>query len=283
MCLQADAQLMMAEKGKNTLVFKELMKSEVGIYLGDNEEINAQITEAFENYWTVTPYRLLTKDDYNQYQRDEHKFFISLLTLISSESEESSYFVLMNGLNKSSISFDQFICYVPVDRYYEYKFGNMMRRFDYMVSSMNDALQMVKDGTIPDTKKNNMEPGMAAMSKNAAVLKEKTLLIPREIINVGILDFKEMKSYLNKELFDKDAFEDYPYKYQIMPYSEIEEIEDLSKYCLLIPAGHPIAIYFTVYDMETKKVVLMTQANKIVTSQVKSSHIKKITEAINGE
>lgn len=245
-------------------------------------EFDAAFKAAIQRYWTATPFQFTTPDALEKIVSDEA---ISMLRIVETHGSRASIIteytylaVLLGGKNKMSrYTTDDIIGRARfwasgVEQYVK----ETDYRVDFLVKELNDQLLRKREEYA------GQKPGP---KENPALLKSKTLLVPKEPLAAQV-----SAPVTNKKMdaFTLDAWEGYQSAYKILPLADIKIIlADTSSanasYCLFLPQ---VGIYrtFNIYDLETRKLIYeFWVGNNKTNPPITKKDLAKLSQAVAGK
>lgn len=186
---------------------KQFMTSKTCVVLEQDQfsSYNVYIKEAVKEYWTLTPYQLITVQEFNKMRRDPAYSFI-VLTQTNYEKDKANtiynFLNLLQGKNVSKLGELPEICAIPLsfagedDYEYNYKFGAILQ-------FMQKHAQMISEDPSLTGRKY-----LKYYNTNIPKVKTKTILIKEEDLSADISTIDKIKAI-------------YPYDIQIVGEEEI--------------------------------------------------------------
>lgn len=195
---------------------------------------NAALEDALKAHWTLAPYRMLPRSEFDVAMRNRDAYYLEELTEIRTEgvtSTETKYLVLMRGnpkLDKRTNKADV-VSIFPLDIITEVNgIRDMQYRLMPFIKLMNDALIALKE---KKTKVKTIPKAMKFISKNLTQpesLANKTLLIreeslkPEDYKRQGIMvSLKEYMILMAPTKAEVEAAYNHPH--EIVEAGDIEE------------------------------------------------------------
>jgi hypothetical protein len=200
---------------------KQFMASKTCVVLEQDQfsSYNVFIKEAVKKYWTLTPYQLITVQEFNKMQRDPAYSFI-VLTQTNYEKDKANtlynFLNLLQGKNVSKLGELPEICAIPLsfagedDYEYNYKFGAIL------LFMQKHAKMIADDPSLTGRKY------LKYYNVNIPKVREKTLLIKEEDLSPEISTIEKIKAI-------------YPYKVEIVSEEDIvKAIQDKTPNTLIL-------------------------------------------------
>jgi len=186
---------------------KQFMASKTCVVLEQDQfsSYNVFIKEAVKKYWTLTPYQLITVQEFNKMRRDPAYSFI-VLTQTNYEKDKANtlynFLNLLQGKNVSKLGELPEICAIPLsfagedDYEYNYKFGailQFMQKHAQMISDdpsltgrkylkyYNDNIPKVRTRTIL-IKEEDLAPEISTIDKIKAIYPYDVKIVSEEEI-----------------------------------------------------------------------------------------------------
>jgi hypothetical protein len=187
-----------------------LFKKSTTYVVMDNDPLlgyNITVKAAIEKFWTITPYKYVTTDEFETMRKDKDKSFILLTKSTLTKDKQNTEYLYMNlimGDNVESINSMPEILILPLsytgveENSYVYKMGVMIRFAQEHVKAM-----MAADRPNPfrDLKYYN---------KNLKEIKKKTLLVEATDLAEEVNTIDKIKAI-------------YPYNVKIVTSTEVEK------------------------------------------------------------
>jgi hypothetical protein len=284
------------------------LNSTVLVVLKYSDSLNKKIKSSFEKYWTVTPYKFVNSN-YKDTLKTGAKIIYSVfdgnvvrvvqvnmerpgdLARGTPDSWPGYYLVPLDQQKKEQV--DLIAVRGPVNSFYfewtpESGFENTYYRVDYIVKSMNDGLQFLKFSG-----KKSMNDYEKQVNRKTATLKDRTLLIPAELIkeydiNRAILAQMSggfggkviaSKKPVMQSIITEKVLSEYKGKYKILPFAEIEKIAETDKapeYALFTPLINDLKFLF-IYTLDKKELIYIEK--DFMSQKVKEKDLKALNKA----
>ncbi len=186
---------------------KQFMASKTCVVLEQDQfsSYNVFIKEAVKKYWTLTPYQMISVQEFNKMRRDPAYSFI-VLTQTNYEKDKANtlynFLNLLQGKNVSKLGELPEICAIPLsfagedDYEYNYKFGAILQ-------FMQKHAQMISDDPSLTGRKY-----LKYYNENIPKVKNKTILIKEEDLAPEVSTIDKIKAI-------------YPYDVKIVSEEEI--------------------------------------------------------------
>jgi hypothetical protein len=269
---------------------QNLFTSTTKVALLGNEEYDAAIKNAVEQYWTITKVEYFNYADFvkNKMYKDKSSSFLlpfvyhyfddrfkaDDIRVWNFAGTDLWLSVVMGGRYEVARYSDySVIAYAPIDNYAnEMHMFNCSYRLGLMVKGMQDAIMTVKNKSMKAAPLNQLRNVLSEMSKKAGMLKTKTLLVNENLI--------KNQNFKDKFSLTDDALKAYKFNYKVVPQSEIEAaIRNKDKqYCYLCPVFYSNKSIF-INDLETGEVIYGTYAAKGL--DVTKDDISKLNAAVS--
>jgi len=298
------AQIQELAKAKN---YDETLNANLLVVLKYSDSMNLRLKEAFQKYWTVTPYSFVDKSykDSIRPLKGQRAYAVfegtivrvvqvNMETQIEKGTPTSWPGFYVAPLNQKKEPQVDLICARSAVNsfYYEWSkeggFENCYYRIDFIVKQANDILSYIKanrSGDRSDFRK--------YVNQKAVALREKTLLVPEELtkpydINKANLDLMEYglggrpvasKKPIMQQMLQADDLADYKGRVKILPYAEIARLStspQAKEYALFSPVVNDMKIVF-IYDLATKELIYTDET--FMGLKVKGKDFKELNKA----
>jgi len=242
---------------------------------------------AVNQYWKITPVKVLKPDEVEKYFGDENNYFITT-ALFQAKGAGGEHYYGYSPLNSniSSIAVIKGGKHNPqkhtmndpepiVVRGFLFNSTNGTKYNDngatglgYMVKRMNDEVNIINTKKLNPDRRKDLAILHSELCKNAKILKNKTLLI---------LDVDLVRK-MNVCTIPQRAIQVYKYTYKAVPLKEAMALlnSEPSKYCYF--AGGP---WVDIYDPETKSVIFVDYDTN-GTLGVSKKQFGRLNNAIDG-
>lgn len=232
--------------GSNSNEIMNLSNGNLFVVLSGDEKFDKLVQSSITNYWKHNKdFKAINASEIENLISDEKNYFISIMTygvgtsmiIGSGKNTGKQELVFFNGGKKklSAYSYGMMIATIPIILE-NIKF--CPSQTDYLIKSLSDGIQIVIDNKIEGLSGKVMYAVLKDLRKKTSLLKNKTLLIDKEII------------------INEDVLAKYKYKYKVLSSSEIASIVETNstEYCILSTGYYPFKQLF-IHDFESKEVV----------------------------
>lgn len=197
---------------------------------------NAEIKDAVDKYWKVTPVKYITVEEFNVMRNDpSYSFIVLTITNFSNDKSGSTYDFLNLLLGADVDELDQLpeFCAIPLcfsgapEEEYSYKLGLIIRFMEY------HAELVMKNPTLSALRY------LKYYNKNVPEIKDKTILVRQDDLAPEINTLERIAAH-------------YPYKVRIVDEEEIiRAIEEKQKDVLIVHKVGPEGVKRTGTCMKT--------------------------------
>ena len=200
---------------------EKFSKSVTCVVLEDNQFsfYNAEIKNAVNKYWKVTPVKYITETEFNVMRTDpSYSFIVLTITNFGNDKSGSAYdfLNLLLGADVDELNKLPEFCALPLsyagapEDEYSYKLGLIIRFMEY------HAAMVIKNPT------NSALRYLKYYNKNVPDIRNKTILVREEDLSPEINTLQRISTY-------------YPYKVKIVDEEEImRAVEEQSKDVLIV-------------------------------------------------
>lgn len=265
--------------------FYAFTKTTLAVVRSGDQEFDDYLEEIMNEYWTITPFVMIDSEAIDDYY--EKKYFIMLTLSIELNSVHAEELVIIpkgptivNGI----AYYNNIFAGMHIDTEIERSPEQLMFRLPFIIKTLHDLLLFAAGDDVSYKKMdftNSYEDAMAFLNHDAWRVSKLKVLIPEEIY-----DYQRPASLAkhigNKEhIIERDALEEFPFKYEIKPWNEILAIVNDStlagKYCLYTPIMVSSTTNSVIYDLETGSTILYYSSDRV---SVDKLQMKRITEVI---
>lgn len=269
------AQTIMSESKSKEVM--NLTKGNVYLVLTGDEEFDKSIENSVKTYWKQTSYKTMNAKDVEKNLGDENNYFISLVYFDSeyyrlrlfenakkaSSEKRAKKIVLFNG-SKSKLdkyTSEAMIAMIPMILKLTTETNNQT---DYLIKSLNDGVGILLNNVVEGKTVAVVNAVFKEIRKDAAILKQKTLLISET------------------EKFSAEILSKYKYKYKVLTDTEIYKLmtEGSKEYCVLYISWDPFRQFF-IQDLESKKMVCAMSV--LLNTPISEKDFIKLNDLIDGK
>ncbi|MGQ0829859.1 MAG: hypothetical protein ACT4ON_15840 [Bacteroidota bacterium] len=260
---------------------QDIINGTIYIIPTGNKVFDDSLKIAVEQYWKVSRFKVLLKEEVNNYLKDENNYFLAPLNTLTNDGLNSNarvvdplsddaartIYIFHGGKNSKMTNIEYQTSSIDCDLIFWLK-ENAAKGLGYVIKNLNDNIEVVHSKKLKSN--NNLSirwnPVVGQeLSKNANILKTKILLVD-----------KNSSFYLSEKILKT-----YKYEYKIANISEIIYLlyADPKKYCFL--SDHVIySGLIDIYYAETKSLIYTTGRSKGGSSKVSAKQIAALNAAI---
>lgn len=288
--------------------YDQTLNSTVLVVLKYSDSLNARIKNAFNKYWTATPFQFVTEKYSDTLKAGKGKPLFSVFegTLAKTVSVTTSntgqhsekgtfanwwsYFLV--PLNKEKKPEGELVAaWAPINLFYyewepERPYENTIHRIDFIVKQVNDVLEFIRQN-----RKGDVKDFEQIVNRKTSLLKNKTLLVPQELLEkydiwkviyqqmeAGVGKVYTSKKPIYKNLVTKEDLENYAGKYKVLSYNEIDKLADspeAGQYALFSPLVNDRK-YIFVFDLASREIIYIDKA--MMSVEVNKKNIKHLNQ-----
>lgn len=236
-----------------------------------NEKFDSELLQAFKESWKLTPYDVITKDEFDKKISDKSCSFIFPVTIETKNINQAyHYLAFFNGGKKSLKAYDyeDMIAYCPINHFLNE--GNNVDcayRVRNMLESMCQSIDLIQKKNIKGNPLNIAKALQEIYNAKSKNIKNRTLLLP---------------DYILGKVTKADIAGLYPHRFEICSQEKIEQvIKDKSTEYYYYQPGITLNKSMFVFDPSNGEVVYFSF--QMMGLNIKKKDIEELVETISGK
>lgn len=236
-----------------------------------NEKFDSELLQAFKDSWKLTPYDVISNEEFDKKISDKSSSFILPVTIETKNITQSyHYLAFFNGGKKSLKAYDyeDMIAYCPINHFLNE--GNNLDcgyRVKNMLESMCQTIDLIQKKNIKGNPLNIAKALQEIYNSKSKNIKNRTLLLP---------------DYILGKLTKADIAGLYPHRFEICTQEKIEQVikAKSTEYYYYQP-GITLNKSIFVFDPSNGEVVYFTY--QMMGLNIKKKDIEELVETISGK
>jgi hypothetical protein len=172
------------------------LKSTTCVVLSENEAYNQQLTQSMEQSWTITPYKLISYEEFNlTVSNTDYSFIYAEEFDVKGEKKEIGALALFNGgFTDTKFYLNSSLAYVAYDNWgIEKELADIVKKIPAMIYQLQETISLINEYDISGNNEDAITKQLNKIyNERAGVLKSKTLLIDKRYQNIKIISTDEL-------------------------------------------------------------------------------------------